>query len=241
MDESQQILEYLPNTFKQQTEGDYIRFLWEAFESNYESGKFQFAMLAYHMLYMSFVFFSVWQIKTNRKDSFAMSLVGFSKDDEKALLDATTPFSFWTINEARIFRFLKLIGCDNNDIGKFAKLVQVRNDIAHPNGNIFFNDQVTADRKVNEILQQVDAIQGHMRPILHDCMSRFLQESHDPENREYEDTGDQVQEVLINANYFSMKDIEACLTFDIDSLSDHGHFAAIKVLFEAFTVKYKCD
>ena len=241
MDDAQQILEYCPSTFKRQSEGDYIRFLWESFESNYQSGKFQFAMLAYHMLYMSFVFFSVWQIKTNRKDSFAMSLVGFSKDDEKALLDATTPFSFWTINEARIFRFLKLIGCDNNDIGKFAKLVQLRNDIAHPNGNIFFNDQVTADRKVYEILQQVDAIQGHMRPILHDCMSRFLQEGSDPENREYEDTGDQIQEVLINANYFSMKDIEACLTFDIDSLSDHGQFAAIKALFEAFTVKYKCD
>ncbi|MFA5242093.1 MAG: hypothetical protein WC029_03875 [Sulfuricella sp.] len=238
MDDALAIRDYLPNSFKNSNDGDYIAFLWEVFESNYESGKYQFAMLACHMLYMSFVYFSVWQIKTRRKDAFSMSLVGFSKDDEKGLLEATSPFSFWTINEARIFRFLKLIGCTNNDIGKFAKLVQQRNDIAHSNGNIFFSDQATADSKIGEILDQMAAIQSHMRPVIHECLKHFLLESHNPDEREYYDDADQIREVLIHANYFSQKDIEDCLGFDIDSLSGHAHFEALKTLFAAYLAEY---
>ena len=62
MDEATELANYLPLSFKTRSEQDYIRFLWEAFESNCENGKYQFAFLAYHMLTMSFVYFNVWQI-----------------------------------------------------------------------------------------------------------------------------------------------------------------------------------
>lgn len=241
MDVSQTISDYFPNSFKNSNDGNYVAFLWDAFDSNYESGKYQFSMLACHMLYMSFVYFSVWQIKTARQDAFSMSLVGFTKDDEKNLLEATSPFSFWTINEARIFRFLKLIGCGNEEIGRFAKLVQQRNDIAHSNGNIFYSDQATADRKIAEFLQQMEAIQRHMQPVLHDCFQRFLIDSHDPEDRQYIDDADQIREALIHENYFSQKDIEACLGFDINTLAGNSNFPAIKALFDAFVLAYKPD
>ena len=38
-------------------------------------------------------------------------------------------------------RFLKLIACDNSKIGTYAKLVDDRNESAHPNGNIYFSTQ----------------------------------------------------------------------------------------------------
>ena len=60
MDDALAIRDYLPNSFKNRNDGEYIAFLWDAFESNYQHGKYQFAMLACHMLYMSFVYFSVW-------------------------------------------------------------------------------------------------------------------------------------------------------------------------------------
>lgn len=241
MDDAIPILEYLPNTFKNKSESDYIAFLWETFESNFKNDKYQFAILAYHMLYISFVYFSVWQIKNNRAEDFSKSLVGFSKDDEKGLVEATSPFSFWMINEARIFRFLKLIGCDNSEIGRFAKLVQLRNDIAHPNGNIFFSDQTTANLKISDILRQMEAIQNHMQPVIHDCLKRFLLESWNPESREYEDPSDQIREVLIHANYLSQKDIEACINFDISALSNSEHYKEIKALFEVFTTAYRTN
>ncbi len=63
MADPQQIHEYLPLNCQSQGEAEYISFLWEAFESNYNNEKYQFAVLAYHMLYMSFVYFSIWKIK----------------------------------------------------------------------------------------------------------------------------------------------------------------------------------
>jgi len=93
------------------------------------------------MLTMSFVYFNIWQIKQTEPNDFAMGLIGFGKDIEKSLLEATSPFVFSTVNERSILRFLKLIACDNGKIGTYAKLVDDRNDTAHPNGNVFSSTQ----------------------------------------------------------------------------------------------------
>ena len=36
MEEATEILNYLPNRFKNQVEQEYIEFLWDSFKSNYE-------------------------------------------------------------------------------------------------------------------------------------------------------------------------------------------------------------
>ena len=241
MDDALPILEYLPVSFHRQQDSDYIQFLWQAFETNYQNEKFQFAVLAYHMLYMSFVYFSVWQIKEAHPDLFRNSLVGFSKDDERSLLDASSPFTFWKINESRIFRFLKLTGCDNHHVGQYAKLVKERNDIAHSNGNIFFNAAQSTDEKIGEMLSCMAEIQNHMQSVIHECFSRFLKESWDSEIREYEDPSDQIREGLIHTHYFSQKDIEACLSFDIQLLNQHDSFSEIKTLFDHFVGEYRIE
>jgi hypothetical protein len=92
----------------------------DAFETNYTHDKYQFAFLAYHMLTMSFVYFNIWQIKQVEPGDFAKGLIGFGKDVEKNLLEATSPFVFSTVNERTILRFLKLIACNNGQIGTYA-------------------------------------------------------------------------------------------------------------------------
>ena len=161
MEESIPILDYLPHSFKTFQEQEYVNFLWESFESNYNAGKFQFAFLAYHMLFMSFVYFNIWQIKENKDEDFKKAMVGFSKDREKEILEATSPFTFWKVGESSALRFFKLIGCDNQGVGVFSKIVKDRNDIAHPNGNIFFKDQESLDNKIQEILKCIEEIQRY--------------------------------------------------------------------------------
>ena len=240
MEDALTILEYLPASFKNTSEQGYITFLWEAFESNYASGKYQFAMLAFHMLYMSFVYFSVWQIKLGRPHDFAKAVLFQQK--EKELLSATSPFTFSEVQERGIFNFLRLIvGCEKHHTGQYAKLVDERNEIAHSNGNIFFSDQTTADAKIAEILKQVAAIHTHMQPVIHDCLHSFLGESWNADEREYLEAEDEIREALVYKNYFSQKDIEACIAFDISTLSDTEHFAEIAALFEAFAILYQAD
>src|SRR5947207_8654179 len=118
MEEAAELGNYLPLSFKTPKEQEYIEFLWGAFETNYTHGKYQFAFLAYHMLTMSFVYFTIWRIKLTRPLAFEMALVGFGNEDEKSLFKATSPFVFSVIRERSILRFLKLISFDNSKIGQ---------------------------------------------------------------------------------------------------------------------------
>jgi hypothetical protein len=240
MEEALELEKYLPLSFKTRSEQDYIRFLWEAFESNYENNKCQFAFLAYHMLTMSFIYFNIWQIKQTEPLDFAKAMVGFNKDLEKELVGATSPFTFWRVNESSVMRFLKLIGCDNGKVGKYAALVKERNDTAHSNGNIFFSTQAALDAKIRDILRAVDEIQTHSIPVIQRCYARFLHESNNPDDREYSDDIDQIREILIHGHYLSRKDIGICAAFDIlDEFNIHANFPRIESLHQSVKIYYE--
>ncbi|MEA3514662.1 MAG: hypothetical protein U9R34_04250 [Nanoarchaeota archaeon] len=62
----------------------------------------------------------------NKEKDFEKALVGFNKDIEKEILDATSPFTFHRVNESGALRFFKLIGCNNQKVEGFAKIVKDR-------------------------------------------------------------------------------------------------------------------
>jgi hypothetical protein len=238
MAEANELASYLPLSFKTLKEQEYIEFLWDTFYSNHENKKFQFAFLAYHMLTMSFIYFNIWQIKQNEPKDFEKGLIGFDKDVERELLSATSPFVFSVVRERSVLRLLKLIQCDNGKIGTYAKLVDDRNDTAHPNGNIFYSELSALDIKIAEILRVVEEIQTHSKPVIEHCYQRFLLENNNPEEREYPDATDQIREVLIHQNYLSQKDIEICLAYDVAPLSADANFPTIKALHQSLRDTY---
>ncbi len=238
MEEASELDNYLPLSFKTESEQKYIEFLWDAFQSNYENEKFQFAFLAYHMLTMSFIYFNIWQIKRNEPKDFEKGLIGFTKEIENELLAATSPFVFSMVKQRSVLRLLKLIQCDNSKIGTYAKLVDDRNDTAHPNGNIFYSELSALDIKIAEILRVVKEIQTHSRPVIEHCYQRFLLENNNPEEREYPDATDQIREILIHQNYLSQKDIEICLAYDLAQLRTNPNFPAIEALHRSLRETY---
>ena len=151
MEEAAGLGDYRPLSFNRPNEQEYVTFLWDAFETNYTHSKYQFAFLAYHMLTMSFVYFNLWQIKKTEPKNFEMSLIGFGKDVEKNLIASTSPFVFSMVKERTVLRILKLIDCDNGEIGTYAKLVNDRNQTAHPNGHIFFSTQAAYGMEIERV------------------------------------------------------------------------------------------
>lgn len=239
MEEALELESYLPVSYKTRSEQEYIAFLWDAFQSNYISGKFEFASLAFHLLYMSFVSFSIWQIRLIREQDFRNALVGFLPESETKLLDADTPFKFYEkLKESQIFRFLKLIGCTNNHVGEFAKFVKRRNKIAHPTGTVFFNDQMSIDAEITEMMREVANIQQHMHPIILEVYAHFLLESADIEEREYADPAQEIEVGLIHRSYISQKDLEVCLTYDLAKHETHTDFPAIEALHQGLQSRY---
>jgi hypothetical protein len=239
MEEALELADYLPISFKTRSEGEYIEFLWDAFQSNYTNGKYEFSSLAFHLLYMSFVSFAIWQIRLVRELDFKHALIGFQLESENALLDADTPFRFYEkLKEAQIFRFLKLIGCENDQIGEFAKFVKRRNKIAHPSGTVFFNDRDSIDAEIRDMMREVGNIQRHMRPIIQEVYACFLVQSSDIEEREYADPKQEIEAGLIHKNYMSQKDVEICLAFNLAPLMTHANFPTIEALHQSLRDTY---
>lgn len=212
IEEAQNILKYLPSYYYSEKEQEYLAFLWDTFACNYENEKYQFAFIAYHMLLMMYVYFSIWKIKEVREECFHKALIGFGKDIENKFLGAATPFSFSELNERSILRFFKLIGFENAKIGDWAKIVDQRNDVAHSNGNIFFGLQDQLDEQIDQMLACIKEIQQSMGSVLLAIFEKTLQEE--------ENDFQHLQDRLLRKHYFSEQDMRACFAFDFDGFID---------------------
>ena len=216
--------EFLPISFRNPDEGEYVSFLWDTFWANLESLKYQFAYLAYHMVMMVFVYFKIWQIRYSLPTEFNNATIGFAKGDERQLLRGRSPFAFSKVNESSVFRILRLIGCGDEKIGVYARLVRDRNGIAHANGNVHFRHAATFEEQVRKILRAVDEIQSCQVSIIEQHYQEFLRNSADPNTREHFDPDEQIREVLIHAYYMSWMDVQVCSRVDIGSLkAGEGH------------------
>jgi len=126
-------------------------------------------------------------------------------------------------------------------ISVYAKLVDNRNDTAHANGNVFYDAEVALDAKIIEILRVVEGIQTHSKPVIEHCYREFLLQNQDPDECEYPDAADRIREALIHANYLSQKDIEVCLSFDLDVLAARPEYGSLRELHETLLTEYGLD
>lgn len=232
--EALQILDYLPIFFKNQNEQEYLEFLWDSFESNYVNEKYQFSFIAFHMLFMSFVYFNVWQIKKINEEDYKKITLGFKDCFE----NATSPFTYSQENERRIFLLFTFFGLRRDQIGKYKKIVDLRNDVAHSNGNIFFKAKETVDEKIKEIINFAQEIQLKTKEAIQLGFSNFLIDSQDEEERRYIDIAEQIKEELIHEQYLSQKDIEFCLEFNILDLSTEAYYPEIEKIFQELHNEY---
>lgn len=157
-------------------------------------------------------------------------------------MDGESPFKFYDrLKESQIFRFLKLIGCSNQQVGEFAKFVKRRNKIAHPTGTVFFNDQTAIDAEVADMMKEVRNIEAHMQPVILYLYRCFLSERADEDGWEFAVPGDEVQANLVHANYMSAADLAFCRNFNIDSLSAEHGFGAKKALHQSLLDVYPAE
>lgn len=239
MEEAFELHTYLPDSLANTSEQDYLGFLWEAFEVNYKAQRYEFASLAFHLLYMSFVSFSIWQIKLARPKLFSNAMVGFSKESEGDLIACDNPFKFYDrLTERGIFRFLKLIDCTNEQVGKFARFVRSRNKIAHPTGTVFFNDQKAFADEITDMMLEVRKIEQHMKPVILEIYEKFLSESGDVQSREYSGDDHEISANLIHKYYLSPADISFCRSFSIERLESEPNFEGIEKLHMTFLSLY---
>ncbi len=224
MEEVYRIFDYLPLRYKSSEEEQYVSFLWSAFEKNYEAEHYQFAFLSFHMLFMSFVYTTIWKIKSIHPEDFEHISLGF----DECIIESTSPFSFAGERESKIMSVFKYWGVDKAQIGKYKKLVNKRNDVAHSNGKIIYNSNESLEEQINEIIGFCKQIQLKTISSIQSSYEEFITENYSVDESAFQSAEEMLNDIFIHNHYLSRMDILACSNFDINTLSALDQYEEIK-------------
>lgn len=247
MEEAQRIFDYLPLL---PPDDEYIRFLWETFESNYQNDKYQFAYIAYHMLFMSFIYYQIAKIYLTENDicrdlmTFTGKVQEHIDNHERKKADGKesdlAPLQKFSLeNERTIMGLFISIGCTREEIKSMKTIVDGRNSIAHSNGNIFYKTKESLEGKINEMLTCVEVIQVKSKRIIEKSFHAFLIKSQNPDEREFLDDESQIKEIFVHGNYLSLEDIKIAKKYDISVLINQAGYANIRSLAQSLSDLYK--
>lgn len=216
MEEAYKIFSYLPLLYKSNEEAEYVQYLWKAFENNYQNGQYQFAFMSYHMLFMCFVYFTVWKIKSIHPDDFDKITLGFND----CLNSSSSPFGYSEEQESKIMQVLKYWGL-NERIGEYKKLVKERNDIAHSNGNIYYKDQKSVDDRIDDVLRFCGEIHRKTKTSIEHSYILFLRDNYSVEDSPYSTIEEMLSDEYIRIHYISENDIKYCCECSMEGFNTH--------------------
>ena len=115
---------------------NYFSKLSNTLNLNYKNNEFQFAYIALHLLFMTYLYNLVWQISKINVDYYKIAslFVRPFNGSEIDLNNIKSIFEFKDLPEKDVINFLHLIGLDNSYIGILKKQIEKRNSMAHASG-----------------------------------------------------------------------------------------------------------
>lgn len=230
------VFNFLPIHYKRLSDKEYIDFLWCSFVSNYEGKQYQFSFIAFHMIYMSFIYFVIWRIREFKGNDFEKIVIGMSVNRryENDLGQITSPFTFADIGESDIFKFFKLFDCQHEKILDWHKSVTLRNSTTHSNGTIRIGED-NFEKEINHILKCVSEIQTYSQKLLLETFENFLLGSFYEEDLPFGSYEDEIRENFVSKYDLSIADIRFLRKkFNVYKLKENENFPEIKLLFEKF-------
>lgn len=210
-----ELYSHIPLIPKDVVELNYIEYYKDLIEFNLNSKKYQQAYISCHLIFMYVLYCYILRIRNFNPKTFLYSLFWIKDDDKKDWDTSDSPFIFSTMREREILKFLKLIKIDDSKIGNYKKIVDFRNDLLHANGLLMYSDEQTFKSELNKILNCLNEINIRLIDNTTDIYLKFMKNSFNHLQREYEDVESQVEQVLIKINSLNLIDMK-----ELASMSD---------------------
>jgi len=219
MDDAYEMLEYLP--IEDVEVNDYVRPLFNSALATYEKAEYQFSYFAMHLIFMTYIYLTVWKISQYHKDNYEHSLL-FARPyngKEVDFREIKTIFDYSHLPEKDIFEFFALIDMDNGYIKSTKKLIDYRNEMAHATGKI----EITSEEKFNLAISEILSVTVK----IHEKLSSTIREWYRDEllyyaenelSEEFESTLDYITNIFINKYSFSQKEFLVCKEFGLNKL-----------------------
>ena len=204
------MLSYLPiDATDKEDVNTYIKNINNSILVNYGNEHYQFAYFGLHLLYMTYIYFSVRKISVIIPDRYKDAVV-FAKPYHGQKLDFNnleSAFDYSLVAEKELPNILKIIGLDDGQIGKIGGLVDSRNEMAHANGRFALLNEYAFYTAANGILDSVNNIHNRMDEQIRVWFKDFLLRYCDNEFQVYADISDIITEQMIQGFNLSAQEL----------------------------------
>lgn len=232
----QEIQSFLPiNPIDEKDVVSYIQNIMSLIAINYEYGQYQFAYFGVHLLFMTYLYCTAWKISRiepeRYKDAiiFARSYIG--REDNLKIENADTIFSFSVMPEKDIAKIFKIAGLDGSQISDIEGHVELRNEMAHANGNFSILTDKEFDTKAHNIFISMKNIHKCMDKLIRKWFEQVLLKFCKGEYEGYEKPKDLIAEQMIQIFKLSTNELLICNEMSVSNLiTEHrGYEAKLKV------------
>jgi hypothetical protein len=219
----EELLNYLPiEATDRKDVNTYLRSITESILVTYSNEQYQFAYFGLHLLYMTYIYFSVKKISQINPERYKDAVI-FAKPYHNKELDfnnISSVFDYSLVPEKELPKIFEIIELNVGQINKIGNLVESRNEMAHANGwfailnekDFYVAASVLCD-SVRNIHSRMD---GQIRNWFKDFLLRFC-------NKEFEEYGnddisDIIKEQMVEGFNLSAQELLVCNEMSIKSL-----------------------
>lgn len=196
---------YLSIRFESSEEQMYVLGLIRQFESASNSDSYHLALFAYHLIFMIFVYQTIYKLRIWKPEKFSLAFITSPADKRKMYVEANSIYAFSEIPERTIFTLLNLFGECNTVVSKCKKqIIDYRNDnLGHV--NLYIVSEEEFENKIEEYNQ----IATEIHQLTHVELAKMFDEYFQSTDSTLEITKDDIEIDLIVPNRLSDKDLES--------------------------------
>jgi len=221
MDEIFELYEYMP--IEDVEISDYTKPLFNSVNVTYEKEQYQFSYFAVHLIFMTYIYSTVWKIRQFHKENYEHSLL-FARPyngSEVNLKEISSIFEFSHLPEKDIFEFFALIGLENSYIKSTKKLIKYRNEMAHATGRFQIATENDYDNAIKEIVNVTVKIHEKLSLTIRDWYKQELVHYAKTElDEQYSSIHDYIDNIFIKTLSFSQRELLVCKEFGLNKLKN---------------------
>ncbi len=225
-----EILEYLPIRFIDDETNEFFKYLEETYIENVKNRKYQISFIAFHMLYMTFIYKVKWLFKKQGDKTIEATLTDYRKRNCSAIFNTLFDLSQFP-EKISLEKLLCRLRFHINDIGICKNHVDVRNNCCHASGKIYYRKSSRVEPYIEEEIEVVEKIQKKIKPELRKLIGDFLSK-----NWEQNFIGGDIRNWL-EENNLSRKDLGILISFELPLFkkkSDNAKVIYQKILYLKF-------
>ena len=224
----QDIINYLPiDPIDEEDVITYIENITDLITVNYKYGQYQFAYFGLHLLYMTYIYCTVWKISRilpeRYSDAVVFARTYSNREKDMDIDNIGTIFQYSLIPEKDISKIFKIIDLDKSQISNVGILVDVRNEMAHASGKFEILTEDNFSVKANTILNSIRNIHNRMDKQIRKWFKQILSSYCMGEFSEYDNIEDIIVEQMVQNFKLSMNEILICNEMSVKELINENN------------------